>query len=80
MLSLVSTSTVHIEIEAHVGDDEIHGQIQSDTGPPGSFSGWLGLICALDALLSPVGGADRVDGVPEATAGSCNATAEGLVQ
>jgi len=52
MLSLVSTSTVHIEIEAHVGDDEICGQIRSDAGPPSSFTGWLGLISALDPLLS----------------------------
>jgi hypothetical protein len=63
MLSIVSTSTVHIAIEARVGDDELRGQIQSDAGPPGSFTGWLGLICALDALLSPVEGADRTGGV-----------------
>ena len=52
MLSLVSTSTVHIEIEAHVGDNEICGQIRTDAGPPSSFTGWLGLISALDPLLS----------------------------
>ena len=52
MLSIVSTSTVHIAIEAHVGEDEIGGQIRSDAGPPASFSGWLGLISALDRLLS----------------------------
>ena len=46
MLSLVSTSTVHIEIEAQVGDDEICGRIRSDAGPPSSFTGWLGLISA----------------------------------
>ena len=53
MLSLVSSSTVHIAVDAQIADDRISGQIRSDTGPPGSFSGWLGLICALDALLSP---------------------------
>ncbi len=52
MLSFVSTSTVRIAIEAHVGEDEISWQIRSDGGPPGSFSGWLGLISALDRLLS----------------------------
>jgi hypothetical protein len=52
MLSLVTTSIVHIAIEAHVGDDEIGGQIQTDAGPPALFSGWLGLISALDSLLS----------------------------
>jgi hypothetical protein len=62
MLSLVSNSTVHIAIEAHVDDDEIRGQISSDAGPPGSFSGWLALICALDALLSSGMGAARAAG------------------
>lgn len=57
MLSLISTTTVYIAIEAHVGDDELRGQIQSDAGPPRSFAGWLGLICTLDALLSPARGA-----------------------
>jgi hypothetical protein len=52
MLSLVSTSTVHIEIEADVDADEICGRIRSDAGPPGSFTGWRGLISALDSLLS----------------------------
>ena len=65
MLSLVSTSTVHIEIEAQVGDDEICGRIRSDAGPPSSFTGWLGLISALDALLCPGVGADRAGGARE---------------
>ena len=52
MLSLMSTCTVHIANEAHVGNDEIRGQIRRDAGPPGSFCGWLGLISALDALLA----------------------------
>ncbi len=58
MLSLVSTSTVHIAIDAHVADDEIHGQIRSDDGPTGSFSGWLGLISALDKFLTQGMGAE----------------------
>jgi hypothetical protein len=62
MLSFVSISTVHIAIEAHVDDDEIRGEIRSDAGPPWSFSGWLGLISALDALLSPRLGADDAGG------------------
>jgi len=56
---------VHIEIEAHIGDDEIRGEIRSDAGPPGPFSGWLGLISALDALLCPGVGADRAGGARE---------------
>ena len=51
MLLLVTTSIVHIAIEAHIGGDEIGGQIQSDAGPPALFSGWLSLISALDSLL-----------------------------
>jgi hypothetical protein len=69
MLSLVSNSTVHIAIEAHVDDDEIRGQISSDAGPPGSFSGWLALISALDGLLSPGLEADRAGGAPERRGG-----------
>jgi hypothetical protein len=65
MLSLVSTSTVHIAIEAHIDDDEIRGQIRGDAGPTGSFSGWLGLISALDTLLSPRPGADSAGGAHE---------------
>jgi hypothetical protein len=62
MLSLVTSSTVHIAIEAQVGDDEIRGAIRSDAGTPRSFSGWLGLISALDALLSPRLGTDDAGG------------------
>lgn len=51
-MSLVKTRIVHIRIEARIGDDEIAGQVGSDTGPSGSFRGWLGLISALDSLLS----------------------------
>jgi hypothetical protein len=56
---------VYIAIEAHVADEEIRGQIRSDAGPPASFSGWLGLISALDALLSPGERADRAGDVRE---------------
>jgi hypothetical protein len=62
MLLLMTTSIVHIAIEAHVGDDEIGGQIQSDAGPPALFSGWLSLISALDALLSGSVGSTALPG------------------
>jgi hypothetical protein len=65
MLSIVSTITVHIEIEAHIGDDEIRGQIRCDAGPPGAFSGWLSLISVLDALLCPAIGNDCAEGARE---------------
>ena len=52
MLSVVSISIVQIRIEARVGEDEIVGRIESDAGPGGSFTGWLGLISLLDSLLS----------------------------
>lgn len=65
MLSIVSTSTVQIVIEAHVGEDEIGGQIRSDAGPPALFSGWLGLISALDRLLTDGTGADAAEDLSE---------------
>jgi hypothetical protein len=68
MLSLVSSSTVHIAIDAHVADDGISGQIRSDAGPPGAFSGWLGLIGALDAVLSQGTGANSAGSVREESA------------
>ena len=76
MLSLVSTSTVHIEIEAQVGDDEICGRIRSDAGPPSSFTGWLGLISALDPLLS-AGVGPRAPGTPPSGADAPGTNGEG---
>ncbi|MGZ4306407.1 MAG: hypothetical protein ACXVSL_16265 [Solirubrobacteraceae bacterium] len=53
----MNTRTAHIAIEAHVDGDELRGEIRDDAGPARAFTGWLGLISTLDAILSP-----RVEG------------------
>jgi hypothetical protein len=48
---LVSEQTRHIAIEVRVDGDEIRGEAGDGIGRPKPFSGWLGLIAALDVLL-----------------------------
>jgi hypothetical protein len=49
---------VHIAIDVNIDGDEINGHARDGGGPPKPFSGWLGLIGALDGLLaSPSTGA-----------------------
>jgi hypothetical protein len=51
MLEPMSATSVHIAIDVRVDGDEISGSATDGGGPPRPFSGWLGLIGALDALL-----------------------------
>jgi hypothetical protein len=77
MLLLVTTSIVHIAIEAHIGEDEIGGQIRSDAGPPALFSGWLSLISALDSLLSGSVGPTALPGALPSPGDAPGTTSEG---
>jgi hypothetical protein len=77
MLLLVTTSIVHIAIEAHIGEDEIGGQIRSDAGPPALFSGWLSLISALDSLLSGSAGPTALPGALPSPGDPPGTTSEG---
>jgi hypothetical protein len=49
----VSDKVVHIAIDVSVADEQIHGQVSDGTRQPQPFSGWLGLIGALDRILGP---------------------------
>lgn len=53
--------TVHIDLELALHDDEVTGRAWSDGSPSREFTGWLGLISVLDALLAP---AEATDGEP----------------
>ncbi len=44
--------TIHIELELELHGEEVRGRALCDGGPPREFSGWLGLIAALDALVA----------------------------
>ena len=48
----MSAETKHIAIDVHVDGEEIRGHACEGSGPRTPFSGWLGLIGALDGLIS----------------------------
>jgi hypothetical protein len=47
----VTAQSIHLALDVVVTDDQPSGQICDGVGQPKPFSGWLGLIAALDALL-----------------------------
>lgn len=72
MLLPVSDQVLHIAIDVSCADDELHGSVSDGLQAPTAFSGWLGLIGALDAMMgslrqespTPHGGTrDRVSSV-----------------
>ena len=48
----VSATTKHIAIDVRVDGEEISGHAREDSGECTPFSGWLGLLGALDGLIS----------------------------
>ena len=52
MLCLMSVETRHIAIDVRLEGDEISGRAGDGTDQPRTFQGWLGLLAALDELLS----------------------------
>ena len=44
------TDPLHIELDLHVEDDEVSGRATRD-GEVMTFSGWIGLLAALDTLI-----------------------------
>jgi hypothetical protein len=47
---------VHIDLDLRVHGDEVAGRAAADGQPERDFSGWVGLLAALDALVEPSGG------------------------
>jgi hypothetical protein len=46
------TQPKHIAIDVHVDGEEISGVASDGAGQPTPFLGWLGLLSALDRLLT----------------------------
>jgi len=44
--------TIHIALELDLHGDEVRGRALSDGRPPREFTGWLGLIAALDEMVA----------------------------
>ena len=53
----VTSQSFHLALDVVVKDDQLRGQVCDGVGQPKPFSGWLGLIAALDALLDTAGAA-----------------------
>jgi hypothetical protein len=51
MLLGVSDQVLHIAVDINRAGDEIRGQVCDGVGAPRPFSGWLGLLGALDAMI-----------------------------
>lgn len=47
----MSPETLHIVVHVHVDGDQILGQVGDGITDPKPFTGWLGLIGALDGLI-----------------------------
>jgi hypothetical protein len=47
----MTSRAVTITLELRQAGDELDGRASGDTGEDRSFSGWLGLLVAIDALL-----------------------------
>lgn len=52
-LQHMDRSTRRVSLELHADEGPPAGVALGDDGSRREFSGWLGLICALDALLQP---------------------------
>ena len=45
-------TTVDLRLQLHVQGERLHGQLVGDEDDPREFSGWLGFVSALDALIA----------------------------
>ena len=57
---VVNDDVRHIAIDVRIDGDEISGEACDGSGRSTPFSGWLGLLGALDVLIS----AKRANGAP----------------
>jgi hypothetical protein len=48
----MTSRSVTITLELRQAGDELHGRASDGTGSERSFSGWLGLLVTVDALLN----------------------------
>jgi hypothetical protein len=66
ILYRVTSESFHLALDVVVKDDQPRGQVGDGVGEPRSFSGWLGLIVALDGLLGTAGATGRLAGSRDA--------------
>ena len=61
MLRSVEHQQINLALELRVADDALTGRVTTPDGTDTDFSGWLGLVATIEALL-----ADAADGVESA--------------
>ena len=44
-------TSIHLELDLEVADGSLSGRVHNGSGPVREFSGWLGLVGAIDALI-----------------------------
>jgi hypothetical protein len=59
ILSYVTAQSLHLALDVVITDEQFRGQVCDGVGQPKPFSGWLGLIAALDALLDTANATDH---------------------
>jgi hypothetical protein len=59
ILSYVTAQSFHLALDVVITDDQLRGQVCDGVGKPKPFSGWLGLIAALDGLLDTANPTDH---------------------
>jgi hypothetical protein len=59
ILFYVTAQSFHLALDVVVTDDQLRGQVCDGVGQPKAFSGWLGLIAALDGLLDTANASDH---------------------
>jgi hypothetical protein len=62
ILLRMTDQVLHIAIDVNRADEQIRGQVHDGVHAPKPFTGWLGLIGALDGMLGPRGQDSTVEG------------------
>lgn len=57
--------TLTLTVQLELGDDAFTGRALDDLGADREFSGWLGLIAALDELIDTAPARTRDDAAPD---------------
>ena len=47
------STSIHIDLDLELDGGCLSGRARNDSGPVREFSGWLGMVGAIDALLPP---------------------------
>ena len=63
-ISVVGTRTLTITLDLEVDGPDVQGSASSPEGAPHAFTGWVGMVAALDALLGADGDVERAAAVP----------------